>query len=141
MDMKMVYQRPDVPQPSVATVLVVEDEMFVREPIAEYLRDCGYHVLEAGDARQAISMIESVEGVDVVFSDVRMPGDMDGFALAQWLRTNHPEVSILLTSGYYGSRKTTGPGEDVKLIEKPYSQAQVLRRIKSLLQSTEPREE
>mgnify|MGYP005813987423 CR=1 FL=1 len=117
-----------------ATVLVVEDELFVREPIAEYLRDCGYHVLEAEDARQAISLIESVEGVDVVFSDVRMPGDMDGFALAQWLRTNHPEVSILLTSGYYASRKAAGPVDDVKLIEKPYSQAQVLRRIRSLLQ-------
>ena len=130
----MVYQPPEVTQPNVSTVLVVEDELFVREPIAEYLRDCGYHVLEAGDARQAISMIESVEGVDVVFSDVRMPGDMDGFALAQWLRLNHPQVSILLTSGYYGSRKTSGPEEDVKLIEKPYSQAQVLRRIKSLLQ-------
>lgn len=130
----MVHQRPDTAESGTATVLVVEDELFVREPIAEYLRDCGYHVLEAEDARQAISLIESVEGVDVVFSDIRMPGDMDGFALAQWLRTNHPEVSILLTSGYYASRKSSGPIEDVKLIEKPYSQAQVLRRIRSLLQ-------
>lgn len=130
----MVQQRPTLGHPSTATVLVVEDELFVREPIAEYLRECGYHVLEAGDAREAISLIDAADPIDVVFSDVRMPGDMDGFALAQWLRKHHPEVSVLLTSGYYASRNLGGPSlQDVKLIEKPYSQAQVLRRIRALL--------
>ncbi len=95
-------------QPSTATVLVVEDEIFVREPIAEYLRECGYQVLEAADAREAILLIDSVGSVDVVFSDVRMPGDMDGIALAQWLRTHHPEVSVLLTSGYFAARNGAG---------------------------------
>ncbi len=130
----MVHQPPNVGDANVATVLVVEDELFVREPIAEYLRDCGYHVLEAADAREAISLIDSADGIDVVFSDVRMPGDMDGFALAQWLRVHHPDVSVLLTSGYYASRNRGGvPIQDVKLIEKPYSQAQVLRRIRDLI--------
>ena len=82
----------------------------------------------------AISLIDAADPIDVVFSDVRMPGDMDGFALAQWLRKHHPEVSVLLTSGYYASRNLGGPSlQDVKLIEKPYSQAQVLRRIRALL--------
>jgi CheY-like chemotaxis protein len=135
MDMAMIHQRPDCAQASTATVLVVEDELFVREPIAEYLRDCGYHVLEAGDAQEAIALVESADNVDVVFSDVRMPGDMDGFALAQWLRTNHPEVSILLTSGYYAiPNRSAGMVRDIKLIEKPYSQPQVARRIRALLQ-------
>jgi CheY-like chemotaxis protein len=123
-------------QLSTATVLVVEDEIFVREPIAEYLRDCGYQVLEAADAREAMRLIDSVGSVDVVFSDVRMPGDMDGVGLAQWLRTHHPKVSVLLTSGYFAARNVAGAAmEDVKLIEKPYSQAQVLRRIRALLQT------
>jgi two-component system, response regulator PdtaR len=134
MDIVMASEHLASPEPSTATVLVVEDEIFVREPIAEYLRDCGYQVLEAADAREAILLIDSVGGVDVVFSDVRMPGDMDGIALAQWLRTHHPRVSILLTSGYFASRNMIS-NDEVKLIEKPYSQAQVLRRIRSLLQS------
>ncbi len=132
----MVQDRAELGHADAATVLVVEDELFVREPIAEYLRDCGYHVLEAADAREAISLVDASAGVDVVFSDVRMPGDMDGFALAHWLRTHHPEVSVLLTSGYYAVRNRGGAAiEDVKLIEKPYSQAQVLRRIRALLES------
>ncbi|MDR3535853.1 MAG: response regulator [Acetobacteraceae bacterium] len=132
----MVQYRPDLGQADSATVLVVEDELFVREPIAEYLRECGYHVLEAGDAREAILLVDSADAIDVVFSDVRMPGDMDGFALAHWLRTYHPEVSVLLTSGYYSVRNQGGAAiDDVKLIEKPYSQAQVLRRIRAMLHS------
>jgi CheY-like chemotaxis protein len=118
-----------------STVLIVEDETMVRLPIAEYLRECGYTVLEAGDASEAIRMVNS-DQVDVVFSDVRMPGRMDGFALARWLRQNHPEVPVLLTSGWIGS---SARGEDapreVKLIEKPYSQAQVARRIAGLLRN------
>ncbi len=130
----MVDHRPDLFESSSATVLVVEDELFVREPIAEYLRECGFDVLEASDAREAMSVIDAVRGVDVVFSDVRMPGDMDGFALAKWLRTHHPEVSILLTSGYYAKRGQSGVSiQDVKLIEKPYAQAHVLRRIRAIL--------
>src|ERR1700690_3128346 len=87
---------------NIHTVLVVEDEMMVRQPIAEYLRDCGYNVLEAADASEAIALLGS-DQVDVVFSDVRMPGRMDGFGLARWLRQNHPDVSVLLTSGWTGA--------------------------------------
>jgi DNA-binding response OmpR family regulator len=136
MDTMMVYQLPEpaLAHDGQATVLVVEDELFVREPIVEYLRDCGYHVLEAGDANEAISVIDSTDAVDVVFSDVRMPGEMDGFALAKWLRANHPEVSVLLTSGYHASRHVGGM-DGVRLIEKPYSQGQVLGRIRALLRT------
>ena len=74
------------------TVLVVEDEALVRMPIAEYLRDCGYKVLEAEDAGEAIHMVDGGDPVDVVFSDVRMPGDMDGFDLARWIGDHHPDV-------------------------------------------------
>jgi CheY-like chemotaxis protein len=59
------------------TVLVVEDEMMVRMPIAEYLRDCGYNVVEAADASEAIAAVDAEGPVSLVFSDVRMPGKMD----------------------------------------------------------------
>lgn len=113
------------------TVLVVEDEVLVRMPIAEYLRDCGYNVLEAGSAGEAIHLVGANEPVDIVFSDVRMPGDMDGFGLARWIRDHRPDLPVLLTSGYSAARDAESA--QVKLIEKPYSQAQVLNRIEALI--------
>ena len=116
------------------TVLVVEDEIMVRLPIAEFLRDCGYNVVEAGDAGEAIAAMQGDEPVSLVFSDIRMPGNMDGFGLAEWFRSHYPNVPVLLTSGYNGGRSLSaaaGPG--VRFIEKPYSQNQVARRIAALL--------
>jgi CheY-like chemotaxis protein len=118
------------------TVLVVEDEMMVRMPIAEYLRDCGYNVVEAGDAQEAIAVADAEGPVNLVFSDVRMPGSMDGYDLAEWFRSHHPGVPVLLTSGYSGGRSLSAasiPG--VRFIEKPYSQIHVERRIAALLDS------
>lgn len=121
-------------QMSVRTVLVVEDDTLVRMPIAEYLRDCGYHVLEAGSAAEAITALDDNGDVSLVFSDVRMPGAMDGFGLARWLRAHHPDIPIILTSGYTSSRSLSADvAAGVRLIEKPYSQAQVARRIQDLL--------
>jgi CheY-like chemotaxis protein len=118
------------------TILVVEDEMMVRMPIAEYLRDCGYNVVEAADASEAIAITDAEGPVSVVFSDIRMPGTMDGFGLAEWFRANYPSVPVLLTSGYNGGRSLSSaaiPG--IRFIEKPYSQVQVEKRIASLLDS------
>jgi len=118
------------------TVLVVEDEMMVRMPIAEYLRDCGYNVLEAGDAREAIATMDSEGEISLVFSDVRMPGNMDGFGLAEWFRSHYPNVPVLLTSGYNGGRSLAAAAiPTVRFIEKPYSQTQVEQRIAALLGS------
>jgi CheY-like chemotaxis protein len=115
------------------TILVVEDDPLVRMPIVEYLRDCGYTVLEADNAAQAVSLIDASDEVDLVFSDIRMPGAMDGLGLARWVRQTHPDLPVLLTSGYAGGRtleRDLGLG---RLIEKPYSQAQVARRIQAAL--------
>jgi len=124
-----LVQNPDLP-----TVLVVEDEMMVRMPIAEYLRDCGYTVLEAGNASEAIDTVRAEGPVNVVFSDVRMPGNMDGFGLAEWFQAHYPAVPVLLTSGYNGGRNLPGgAAARARFIEKPYSQTQVARQIASLI--------
>ncbi len=116
------------------TVLVVEDEVMVRMPIAEYLRDCGYNVVEASDASEAMATMQTDAAVNLVFTDVRMPGKMDGIGLAEWFRSNHPEVPVLLTSGYNGGRVGgQGQGFAPRFIEKPYSQTQVAQRIAALL--------
>lgn len=123
-------------QSDARTVLVVEDETMVRMPIAEYLRDCGYNVVEAGDASEAIAAMDAETPVSLVFTDIRMPGKMDGFGLAEWFQSHHPDVPVLLTSGYHGGRSSPGisiPG--TRFIEKPYSQNQVARRIAALLDS------
>jgi CheY-like chemotaxis protein len=121
-------------QSAVHTVLVVEDEVMVRLPISEYLRDCGYEVVEASDAREAIAAIDDMSGsVQLIFSDVRMPGQMDGFGLARWVSKHHPEIPVILTSGYCGERGMPDSIPGVRFIEKPYSQSQVAKRIAALL--------
>ena len=116
------------------TVLVVDDDLLVREPIADYLREVGYEVLEAGDAHEAIDVVDHADHVDLVFSDVRMPGELDGVGLARWVRAHRPDVPVLLTSGYDGTGWLGGDlGRDVRLLQKPYTQDQVLRHIKRLL--------
>jgi CheY-like chemotaxis protein len=113
---------------------VVEDEFMVRMPIAEYLRDCGYNVLEAADAAEAIAAVNAEGPVSLVFSDIRMPGQMDGFALAEWFQSHYPTVPVLLTSGYNGGRNLpAGSAIRSRFIEKPYSQKQVARRIEALI--------
>ncbi len=107
--------------------------MMVRMPIAEYLRACGYAVLEAGNACEAIAALDSGVSVGLVFSDIRMPGKMDGLGLAAWCHAHRPALPVLLTSGYSGLRNglaVSVPGTG--FIEKPYSQMQVERRIAAL---------
>ncbi|HEX2224313.1 MAG TPA: response regulator, partial [Thermoanaerobaculia bacterium] len=82
------------------TVLVVEDEVLIRLAVAQYLRDCGWVVLEAGDAEEALTILQAADvRVDLVFTDVQMPRALDGFGLARWIRAHRPEVRVLLTSG------------------------------------------
>lgn len=115
------------------TVLVVEDDTMVRMPIAEYLRDCGYTVLEAGSASEAIATLDSGAPVGLVFSDIRMPGKMDGLGLAEWCHVHCPAVPVLLTSGYSGGQNPrTTPFPGTGFVEKPYSQLHVGRLIAEL---------
>jgi CheY-like chemotaxis protein len=80
-------------------VLVVDDEILVRTVLAEYLRDCGYRVIEAANAAEAIEVLTSDLDVDVLFTDIEMPGEMNGFGLAKWTREHRPGLQIMLTSG------------------------------------------
>lgn len=119
-------------------VLVVEDEVLVRMVIAEYLRDCAYVVIEAGSAQEALALFKADVEVDVVFSDIQMPGAMDGFGLAQWVRQNRPGVEVILTSGAASAAgKAADLCNDGPLMPKPYDSDDVDRRIKQLLAARE----
>ncbi|GAA5544321.1 MULTISPECIES: response regulator [Hyphomicrobiales] len=111
-------------------VLVVEDEPLVRIDIADYLRDCGYVVTEVGSAKEAIKVLQSTH-VDLVFSDIQMPGEMDGDGLARWVMGNRPDVKVILTSG-----RVRDCGVTIELIPKPYAQGAVASAIRYALMSS-----
>jgi CheY-like chemotaxis protein len=115
------------------TILVVEDEAMVRMLLAESLRDAGYRVIEASNAADAIATLTEQTSVDVVFSDVRMPGELDGFGLARWVKRHIPGMRVLLTSGWDGEGRSASRCSDAPLVNKPYSQRQVIELIDSLL--------
>jgi DNA-binding response OmpR family regulator len=119
---------------SAGTILVVEDEVLVRLAVAEFLRECGYRVFEAANVDEAKAVLDATPSVDVVFSDVNMPGAADGFTLATWIRARHPDVRVILTSGLTGSaRRAKDLCEEAPLIEKPYDHETVLARVRELI--------
>jgi DNA-binding response OmpR family regulator len=121
-------------QADAPTVLVVEDEVLVRMATAEYLRECGYRVFEAGSGDEAVAVLQTDIRVDVVFTDVTMPGTLNGFGLAQWVRRERPGVRVILTSGV---TRTAQEAQDLcahgPLMDKPYDHTEVERRIQALL--------
>lgn len=128
----------DGSQPEQPTILVVDDEVLVRLAVAEYLRDCAFRVIEAATAEEAITILSATVGIDVVFSDVRMPGDMDGFGLARWVLENRPRVQVLLTSGYPGGDvEARAQAPETPVLDKPYKYDELEQFLRRLLQSTE----
>jgi len=118
-----------------STILVVEDEILIRLTTADYLREHGYRVLEASNAGEALSVFASGEPIELVFSDVNMPGKMNGADLARWIRQHFPDVKVLLTSGdpTAANDPTTAAGAPV--VKKPYVSEALLAEIKRLLKS------
>lgn len=114
------------------TILVVEPDILVRTTIAEYLRDCGYKVLEGATAQDIVTVLGSELKIDVVFAEVQLSGDVDGFVVAQWVRQNHPEVDVILTSGVTRAAEKAGDLCDEGPLEKPYHPQEVVRRINIL---------
>lgn len=115
------------------TILVVEDDIFIRLDIADYLRECGYRVIEAGSAPEAIEVLQSSLPIDLVFSDIQMPGDVDGFGLARWVRQHQPGLKVILTSGYVKAAEKAGELCDDGPIPKPYDHQLVVERIRQNL--------
>lgn len=99
------------------TVLLVEDEVIVRLDLATYVEQAGYNVLEAGCAAEAIEMLERDRSIRVVFTDIRMPGDMDGVALARCVRERWPPTVIVISSGNTEEAKDVA---DIHILDKPY---------------------
>ena len=117
------------------TILVVEDEILIRMVICDYLRDCGYRIFEAGTTDEAIQVLHAEPRIDVVFTDIQMPGDRNGFDLCRWVHSHMPNVKVILTSG---GMKAADVAEDLcyagPLMGKPYHLHQVVARVRSVLE-------
>jgi CheY-like chemotaxis protein len=116
------------------TVLVVDDEIMIRLVIADYLRECGYRVFEAGSPEDAVSILQSDLKIDIVFTDLELPGHSSGLELARWVRRRRPEIKVVLASGLYSAAELAGElCEAGPPIVKPYGSDAVAQRIRVLM--------
>ncbi len=111
-------------------LLVAEDDIFIRAMISEFLRDAGFDVTEAGTADEAVAIFESGSPIDVLFSDVKMPGSMDGSASgARRVASDWPNTEIILTSGYSSALSELDDRPKNRVLAKPYRPLSVLAAI------------
>lgn len=99
------------------TVLMVEDDTLIRDTVSDELTDAGFDVIQVGSADQAIAILEVRQDIHLVFTDIDMPGSMDGLKLAAAVRERWPPVHIIITTGK--SRPMTIP-VNAMFIPKPY---------------------
>lgn len=112
-------------------VLVVEDEALTRLVAAGALADAGFEVLEAANADEAMAVFAGREGIDVLFTDVQMPGLTNGYSLAKWVHAGWPGVQFLITSGK--SRPLAGDiADDGTFMAKPYVLSEIVGHIRQI---------
>ena len=119
------------PTKSGEVVLLVEDNPEVRELTKTLLNQLGYNVLMASDAATALHQLNAAADVDIVFSDIVMPGAMNGLTLAQEIRERFPDIKILLTSGYNEMAKAAQP--DFPILRKPYQLTALNQALRSVV--------
>lgn len=113
-------------------VLIVEDETLVRLVAASMLQDAGFDTLEADSADHALRVLERRPDVRVLFSDVQLPGSMDGLHLAAAVHDRWPLIKLLLTSGGVDVRTDEIP-DDGRFLSKPYNASQVVGAVRAIL--------
>ncbi len=113
-------------------ILMVEDEVIIRSVVAEHLRDVNFTVIEAANAAEAIAVLSSQTHVDLVFSDITMPGELDGVGLARWIADRRGEIPVLMTSGA-AVLDWSGPFSRLPFVRKPYGLEDIEERIRKLL--------
>jgi len=112
-------------------VLIVEDDFLIRINVAELIADAGFRVVEAANADEAIVILESRLDITVVFTDIQMPGSMDGLKLAAAIRGRWPPIKIIATSGLVDVRQDDLP-DGGRFLPKPYSSEQIVRTLREL---------
>jgi len=119
-------------------IMVVDGDTLARMAIAEYLRDCGYSVIEAANAAEARAVLAAGHDVVVLLMDMHIPSAEDGFALAREVRADHPQIAVIRTSSAAKLADTAGALCDDGPLAKPYHPQELLRRIHALQQRKQP---
>ena len=111
-------------------VLIVEDEPLIRMSVADYVSDTGFATLEAGSGDDALAILSERNDIDVVFTDVNMPGKIDGVALSHLIRERWPRIGVIITSGMVRPRSIDlSPG--AVFFTKPYDFKNLVDSIRS----------
>src|SRR5207248_6703465 len=119
------------------TVLVVDDDDSVLETVKETVADLGYRVLSACNGREALQILKGSENVDLLFSDIVMPGGINGIRLAEEARRLQPTLKVLLTSGYTAAalKDKHGLPKEFPVLGKPYRREQLAANLHHILHS------
>lgn len=112
-------------------VLIVEDEQLVRLNAVKMIEDAGFEAIEAANADEAIRILESRRNIRVVFTDIQMPGSMDGLKLARAVRNRWPPIKIIVTSGHDRVSEQDLP-EGGRFFAKPYEPTKITDTIREL---------
>ncbi|ABD07647.1 response regulator receiver domain protein [Rhodopseudomonas palustris HaA2] len=115
-----------------AVVLVVEDSTIIRMGAVDLVLSAGYEALEANDAEEAIRILESRNDVDLVFTDVQMPGTMDGIKLSHYIRDRWPPVQLIVASGEAILEESSLPTGS-KFFSKPYDERTIIETMALLM--------
>jgi CheY-like chemotaxis protein len=121
-----------------ATILVVEDEVLIRMVLTHHLRSRGYRVLEASDGTEAMQILRSDQAIDLLLTDVGLPGGITGFEIARRAKHRRPELAVIITSGTDPSLQS---GADLRdehpYVRKPYDPDALVAEIRRLLRAAE----
>lgn len=112
------------------TILIVEDQALLREVMALELGDAGYGVLEAETGTEALALLGSGARVDLLFTDIRLPGEIDGFSVAEEARRLRPHLPVVYATGYTGDTLRLVPGG--RFFRKPYQPEAILKALRDL---------
>ena len=118
-------------------ILIVEDDPFLRMLAVELVNEAGFATREACDADQAIAILESCSKIAVLFTDINMPGSMDGLRLARVVSNRWPVIEILIASGHVRLRQADLPPNG-RFLGKPYLAAAMIVELRSLVSHAAP---
>jgi CheY-like chemotaxis protein len=137
--LNVVEEENDVFAGGPGRILVIEDDAMLREIAVRTLAMQGYEVVEAGNGPEAIELLSHSEHIDLLFTDIALPGGMNGVEIAEAAATIQPDIKVLFTTGY-SEKSVTYDGQSVAdedLVNKPYRRKELLEKVRSIL-NTDP---
>jgi DNA-binding NtrC family response regulator len=115
-----------------AAVLIVEDEPLLRIHAADIVEEAGFIAIEAGNADEAVRILEARDDIVLLFTDVQMPGSMDGLKLAHAVRNRWPPIKIVIVSGHLQLAQNELP-DDSRFFGKPFETKKMIAELRALI--------